>query len=61
LDNDDAGEKGRKRIMELFSKYANIRNFYLPEPYKDIDEYLSNNSRESLSFVVKDLQNYLTV
>jgi DNA primase catalytic core len=61
LDNDDAGEKGRKRIMELFGKYANIRNFYLPEPYKDIDEYLSNNSRESLSFVVKDLQNYLTV
>jgi DNA primase catalytic core len=54
LDNDEAGEKGRKRIMNLFGKYANIRNFYLPETYKDIDEYLSQNSYESLSFTVKD-------
>ena len=54
LDNDEAGEKGRKRIVDLFGKYANIRNFYLPDPYKDIDEFLSNNSAESLSFIVKD-------
>jgi len=54
LDNDEAGEKGRKRISKLFGQYANIRNFYLPDPYKDIDEYLSKNSYESLSFVVRD-------
>lgn len=54
LDNDEAGEKGRKRIVDKFGQLANIRNFYLPDGYKDIDEYLSQNSYESLSFVVKD-------
>jgi len=54
LDNDEAGDKGRKRIVSRFGKYANIRNFYLPPEYKDIDEYLSSNSYESLSFLVKD-------
>lgn len=54
LDNDEAGEKGRKRIIDKFGSLANIRNFYLPDGFKDIDEYLTNNSYESLSFVVKD-------
>ena len=57
LDNDEAGEKGRKRIIELFGKHANIRNFYVPEPYKDIDEFLSNNNMESLSFIVSTKEN----
>jgi len=54
LDNDEAGEKGRKRIVSRFSKQGNVRNFYLPPEHKDIDEFLSNNSYESLSFLVKD-------
>lgn len=54
LDNDEAGEKGRKRIVDNFGSFANIRNFYLPNSVKDIDEYLLNNSYESLSFIVKD-------
>jgi DNA primase len=54
LDNDEAGEKGRKKIISKFGKFANIHNFYLPEPYKDIDEFLSQNSYESLSFVMKN-------
>ena len=54
LDNDEAGEKGRKRIIDKFGQLANIRNFYLPDGYKDIDDYLSKNSYDSLSFVVKD-------
>lgn len=53
LDSDEAGEKGRKRIIDKFGKFANIHNFYLPEPYKDIDEFLSNNTYESLSFTIK--------
>jgi len=54
LDNDEAGEKGRKRIVDMFGKYANINNFYLPMEYKDIDEYLTNNSYEDISFIIKD-------
>jgi DNA primase catalytic core len=54
LDNDEAGEKGRKRAVDKFGKFANIRNFYLPDGYKDIDEFLSRNSFDSLSFVLKD-------
>lgn len=53
LDNDEAGEKGRKKIIEKFGSHCNIHNFYLPEPYKDIDEFLSKNSYESLSFICK--------
>lgn len=53
LDNDEAGEKGRKRIMEKFGTLANIQNFYLPQEYKDIDEYLSHNSYEDLSFTIR--------
>lgn len=54
LDNDEAGEKGRKKIISRFGNFANIRNFYLPENYKDIDEYLSSNSYDSLSFIIKE-------
>lgn len=53
LDNDEAGEKGRKKTIEKFGKFANIQNFYLPENYKDIDEFLSNNSYSDLSFTIR--------
>lgn len=53
LDNDEAGEKGRSNIIGKFGQLANIRNFYLPSNYKDIDDYLSNNSYDSLSFTVR--------
>jgi DNA primase len=51
LDNDEAGEKGRKRIEDKFGKYLHINNLYLPEGYKDIDEYFSDNDAESLNFL----------
>jgi DNA primase len=51
LDNDEAGEKGRKRIVDKFGNYLHINNLYLPEGYKDIDEYLSQNNAESLTFL----------
>src|SRR5208282_348364 len=41
LDNDIAGEKGRKRVVSKFGQFANIRNFYIPNDYKDIDEYIT--------------------
>lgn len=41
LDNDQAGEKGRKAIINKFGKLANIQNFYIPKEYKDIDEYIT--------------------
>lgn len=48
LDNDEAGEKGRSRILNKFSKFVNIKNYYIPEPFKDIDDYLNGNSDLSL-------------
>lgn len=53
LDNDEAGQKGRKSAINKFGKLANIQNFYLPEDFKDIDEYLTKSQDESISFVVK--------
>jgi len=57
LDNDEAGQKGRKQIISKFGHMANIRNFYIPDDYKDIDEYITKggvSGQEELSFVVKD-------
>jgi DNA primase len=57
LDNDDGGEKGRKRTLDKFGQLANIRNFYVPESFKDIDEYITKEQigdYADLSFVVKD-------
>lgn len=43
LDNDQAGEKGRKLIIDKFGTFANITNFYVSDLYKDLDEYLKDN------------------
>ncbi len=40
LDNDEAGEIGRARIMEKYSRYTNISNVYVPPGFKDLDELL---------------------
>lgn len=56
LDNDEAGENGRKAIINKYGNFANIRNFYVPEGYKDIDEYISKegiSKSEDISFVIK--------
>lgn len=51
LDNDEAGEKGRKKIIDKYSDFVNITNVYLPEGYKDIDEYLTQNSLDSMNLL----------
>ena len=57
LDNDEAGQKGRRSIINKFGDFANIKNLYLPEEYKDIDEYIKKqkiNDYSELSFEIKD-------
>jgi DNA primase len=54
LDNDEAGEKGRKRIINKFGNFANIQNFYIPDGFKDIDDYLTKSGDTEMSFAVKD-------
>lgn len=57
LDNDEAGKKGRERIINKFGHLANIRNFFLPDEYKDIDEYITKggiSSHAEMSFLIKD-------
>lgn len=54
LDNDAAGEKGRFLAENKFGHVVNINNIYLPEGYKDIDDYLKENSGDSLMFATKN-------
>jgi DNA primase catalytic core len=57
LDNDEAGQQGRKQIVKKFGQLANIRNFYVPNHYKDIDEYITKegiSEYAELSFAIKD-------
>lgn len=51
LDNDMAGQKGRRAIKEKFGEFANIQDVYLPDGYKDIDDYLKENTVESISLL----------
>jgi len=53
LDNDEAGEKGRQSILSKFGRFANIKNFYLPESYKDIDDFFKENTLDDLSLTIK--------
>lgn len=53
LDNDEAGRLGTERILKLYSKHANIKRAGLPKGYKDICEYLSDNSIEDLNLVLR--------
>lgn len=53
LDNDAAGEKGRRDIIKKYDTYANIQNIYLPDGYKDMDEYLQHNDVASMAFLSK--------
>jgi len=43
LDNDAAGEKGRRSIHSKYGEYAKIIDGYVPSGYKDIDHLLKNN------------------
>jgi DNA primase len=46
LDNDQAGDLGRKAAFDNFSKHANLKNIYVSGEFKDIDEFLKYNSKE---------------
>jgi DNA primase len=57
LDNDVAGDKGRKRIIKKFGEFANIRDFYIPDGFKDIDEYITKgkiSDYTEMSFTLKN-------
>lgn len=57
LDNDVSGQKGREQVVNKFGKFANIRDFYLPNDYKDVDEYITKgriSDYAEMSFAVKD-------
>ena len=47
LDNDEAGESGRAAILEKYSKYTNISNAYIPNGFKDLDDFLNKMKIES--------------
>ena len=56
LDNDDAGEIGRKRAIMKYNSLANITaDMYLPMGYKDIDEYLKSHDVESMSLITRNI------
>ena len=44
FDNDEAGIKGRRKIMQKWKDKANFQCAFLPKYYKDADEYFSDES-----------------
>jgi DNA primase len=52
LDNDDSGKKGSNLILNKYSKYANIKIINLPNSYKDVDDFLKDNSASDFQMFV---------
>lgn len=52
LDNDEPGETGRRNILKKFGSYSNIKNFYIPNQYKDIDEYITKENITNFSEII---------
>jgi DNA primase len=51
LDSDDAGKKSVIRIYKRYiNKGAKLRFLSLPEPYKDVDEYFADPSKNKNTF-----------
>lgn len=56
FDNDEAGEKGRKKSYEKYNLLANLTiDSYLPKGFKDIDEYFKNYDVESMSLITRNI------
>jgi DNA primase len=50
FDNDSGGDKGRKQIYSRYGDFANIVDKRIPDPYKDVDEFLQDNDFDTLQF-----------
>jgi DNA primase len=48
LDNDGAGYKGEKRFKHIYQKYSSIKKIFIPEEYKDVDQYLRENKDNNI-------------
>ena len=53
MDNDDAGNKGKAKLKNLYSSYCNLLTMGVPRPYKDIDSFFKHDS-SGLAIKVKD-------
>lgn len=52
LDNDSAGQKSTKKIINKYSKYIEICPLIIPEEYKDPDNYLRNSKDHKVFDIV---------
>lgn len=52
LDDDEAGRDGEGKIMKNYSKYANIKKAHLPNGYKDLDSFFSENTINDLELII---------
>lgn len=53
LDNDVAGDNGRKSAKDKFGKFANIKDWFVPDPYKDLDECIKENQTRPILRIKK--------
>ena len=42
--------KGEKKFKHIYSKYSSIKKIFIPEEYKDVDQYLKENKHDSNIF-----------
>lgn len=59
FDNDEAGQKGKRRVKEKYKDIANIKLISPPEGFKDIDEFLRvSKDTNEISYVIDMLNSF---
>jgi DNA primase len=59
LDNDDAGQKGKKKIKKKFGDVANIKLISPPQGFKDIDEFFrGSKDNKQIRHVIDTLNSF---
>jgi DNA primase len=57
LDNDEAGQKSKKRIKDRYKVVSNMKTLSVPEGYKDIDEFFHKSKESYVLSVIDDIKN----
>lgn len=59
FDNDEAGQKGKKKIKDRYGKFANIKVVSPPEGFKDIDEFFrKSEDTKYVDYVIDKIRTF---
>jgi DNA primase len=59
FDNDEAGQKAKRRVKDRYKDVANIKTMGIPEDFKDIDEFFRHSKdTEYVKYVIDTIKGF---